>query len=837
MLLTCLKPLSPLFRPVPNPISRFQRWLTVLALLAFGVRVVGAEIIALAVDPKAPGRVFEGIGALSAGASSRLLIDYPEPQRSEILDLLFKPGYAASLHHLKVELGGDINSTDGIEPSHARTREELGHPEARFFDRGYESWLMREARKRNPQVYLDILQWGAPAWVGDAGHPDFERNGLNWLEIQARNRPKFYSQDNVDFVISFIQGFKRYAGLDIDFCGIWNETPYEPSYVKLLRKTLDERGLGGVRIVGPDHSGQFPWDPAKDMVKDPSLAQAVYAFGAHYPSDNPPKDRKAFDSIPEARQLGKPLWASEDGPMRGDWVGAGRLARIYNRNYIVGRMTKTISWSLITSYYDNLPVSSSGAMKANTPWSGAYEIQPAIWAMAHSTQFIQPGWRYLDDACGFFGNETGSYVTLVGPTNSNDYSIIIESIEARDSQVFSIRADAALSDRPLAVWRSRDDAQFENLGMLERTNGVFQVEIEPGAIYSLSTTRGQRKGTPKTIPEPRILPLPFKEDFEKVAVNRSPRFFADQGGGFEVAKRPDGQGQCLRQVVFRRGVDWMLRVNPDPYTVVGSSRWTNYEMSCDVLIQDRGHVALYGRLGRTPQDIPPKAYVARLASDGKWQLMSQTNVLRSGSSGVGTNEWHRMVLRFAGSNITFSVEGMGSITVRDTNYASGMVGVGSGFNGAFFDNLEVRPIAETGPVERGLIVNLAEGRRVRASSVRDEVSLPSYAVDADNLRCWSAAKGDLGGAWLEVDFGKPTRFDSVAVSEFQRRIGRYEIQVPEGANWRTVLAGESGPGLLWGGAFAPVTAPKVRLRVASTMSDDPDLGTPQVVEMEIYSSH
>ena len=67
-------------------------------------------------NPASGGLAFEGIGGVSAGASSRLLIDYPEPQRSEILDYLFKPQYGASLHHLKVEIGGDVNSTDGVEP-------------------------------------------------------------------------------------------------------------------------------------------------------------------------------------------------------------------------------------------------------------------------------------------------------------------------------------------------------------------------------------------------------------------------------------------------------------------------------------------------------------------------------------------------------------------------------------------------------------------------------------------------------------------------------------------------------------------------------------------------
>src|SRR5512132_3598141 len=69
------------------------------------------------------GRTFDGVGAVSGGGgNSRLLIDYPEPQRSQILDYLFKPGYGAALQILKVEIGGDTNSTSGAEPSHEHVR-------------------------------------------------------------------------------------------------------------------------------------------------------------------------------------------------------------------------------------------------------------------------------------------------------------------------------------------------------------------------------------------------------------------------------------------------------------------------------------------------------------------------------------------------------------------------------------------------------------------------------------------------------------------------------------------------------------------------------------------
>ena len=76
----------------------------------------------------------------------RLLPDYPEKQRSEILDFLFKPNFGASLHMLKVEIGGDSQSTDGTESSHMHSADDLD------YERGYEWWLMSEAKKRNPDI-------------------------------------------------------------------------------------------------------------------------------------------------------------------------------------------------------------------------------------------------------------------------------------------------------------------------------------------------------------------------------------------------------------------------------------------------------------------------------------------------------------------------------------------------------------------------------------------------------------------------------------------------------------------------------------------------------------
>ena len=88
-----------------------RRWLLGVAglsiLFAYYCGSAQSQQTAVVLNPDGAGRVFEGLGAASAGASSRLLVDYPEPQRSQILDYLFKPGYGAALQRLKVEIGAD----------------------------------------------------------------------------------------------------------------------------------------------------------------------------------------------------------------------------------------------------------------------------------------------------------------------------------------------------------------------------------------------------------------------------------------------------------------------------------------------------------------------------------------------------------------------------------------------------------------------------------------------------------------------------------------------------------------------------------------------------------
>jgi len=806
----------------------------------------------ITLDGRGPGRVFEGIGGLSAGAGSRLLFDYPQPQRSELLDFLFKPNFGASLHHLKVEIGGDVNSTEGSEPSFARTREEFEHPRREHFNRGYEWWLMREAKKRNPKIFLDVLQWGAPDWIGDRDFPDAgDPNTLPWDKRVQRNRKKFFTQDNADFIASFILGAKKYHHLNIDYCGIWNESPggdiwdgprLDIAWTKSLRKTLDAHRLSRVKIISRDCDGGIDprtWRIVELMEQDAELNNAIYAAGAHYPGRR---------STALAQQCGKPLWASEDCA---GWAGAAlysenregyggelgwkealALAKTYNLNYVNGRMTKTVVCYLINAYYDSLSFAKCGAIRAVEPWSGHYEIWLPTWAMAHTAQFAQPGWRYLDGACAVL-KEGGSYVCLRSPKHG-DYSVIIETGDAKQPQTLTFRVTAGLALKPVHVWRSSEQSQFERQNDIRLTSDSFTVTVEPRCIYSLTTTSGQRKG--KThVPPPSEFPTSYRDNFDGYKAGKMARYFADQSGTFEVAKRRGG-GECLRQTVTRRGIDWEHYPTPEPYTIIGSANWRDYEVSCDARIEGKGYAAIFGRIMSSLLSVcdPPHGYWLKVNSDGRWELKSFKDTLAVGTNSVRADEWHKLALRFSGQEIVASID---SVVVKKFQpdaddlggFDKGMAGLGTGWNHAQFDNFSVREIPPTADALRR--INLARGKKITASSNYSPSYSAGCANDGNSITRWNAAAGDEVGAWLEIDFGQPTRFDRVALKQLDGRIAKYKIQYLDGDQWRDAFSGETTTDF-WRASFAPVQSRKVRLLVVSVRNNL----TASIFEFAVYDS-
>lgn len=631
---------------------------TLLCFSAFSQQKV------IRVDGKSEGRIFEGIGAVSAGASTRLLFDYKENYRSDINDFMFKPKFGAAFQHLKVEIGGGENSTCGSEPSHAITRDEVNNP----VNRGYEFWLMSEARKRNPSILLDCLPWAYPNWL----------SGI-------------FSQDAADWYVSFLDVAKKYYNLDLDWVSAGqNEMGTNRDWiVNQLRPTMDRRGYKNVKLQAPDDDSEY-WQIIPHLNQDSVYNSIISAVGYHYVNGREPwtiDQVSGKDATYEAKMSGKSLWASEEWANGKEWDGAGALlmARMINKFYIRDRIVKTQFWSPIDGIYKGLPWEETGMMSADQPWSGHYEVWPGIWAIAHTTQFTEPGWQYLDNACGQFSDTTwkGSYVTLKNPA-TKDWSMVVCTDAITPLKVV---LENDLKSGPVYVWHSDANDQFICIDTIAVENGGFSYSLKGTSLYSFTTTTGQQKGS-KVIPPAQKFPFPYKENFEAYKEKELPKYFSDQKGSFEVFNKP-GYGLCLQQIIPKEGFLWHSNSSIiKPYTVFGDHTWTDYSVNVDVLIAG-GDVEIGGRF----VDQNQLTYGIILDESGNWNLRFLHDTLATGViKGFDKLKWHKLRLDLVGDEISVYVDGKHLCTVNEKSLGVGMAFLASSYQPNCFDNISITSV-------------------------------------------------------------------------------------------------------------------------------------------------
>jgi hypothetical protein len=692
----------------------------------------------IVVNGTSGGRVLDGVGAISGGGgNSRLLVDYPEPQRGQILDYLFKPGYGAALQIMKLEIGGDTNSTSGAEPSHEHVRGVVN------CNRGYEWWLAGQARQRNPGIKLVGLAWGAPGWIGNGN---------------------FWSSDSIDYLVAWLDCAATH-GLSIDYLGGWNEKGSNATWYVNLRSALNARGYGGVKIVASDN---FGWGDADTAQQNAAFRDAVAVYGSHYvcgyrgPQSNCPSSANAIAS-------GKPLWASENGSDDNN-DGAPAMARGINRDYLDGKMTAYLNWPVIAAITPNVPWPTMGVAVAPQPWSGAYSIGRSAWVMAHTTQFTAPGWRYLDSAGGYLnGNRNnGSYVSLRSPT-TNDWSTVVETVDAGSAQPLTLSVTGGLSTATVHLWqtnlRSNNPADhFVRGADLTPAGGSVTFTAQPGYLYSLTTTTGQGKGT-ATSPASGSLALPYADDFESAPLAGEATYLMDHQGSFEVTGCGGGRsGQCIRQMSENTPIYWTTG-KADPFTLLGDLGWGNYTVSSDFLLERSGYAELIGRAGAYPHENPDSlnSYYLRVTDGGSWSIQSNTtsHAVRTLASGTvaapGLGRWHSFALAFSGSTITATIDGATVGSVTDSAFVSGQVGYGTGTGvPAQFDNLSITPGSgggSTGSTSRLTGVASARCLDVPGASQTNGTQVTIWDCNSGSNQQWTSTGGQLrvyGGKCLDA---------------------------------------------------------------------------------------
>jgi hypothetical protein len=650
-------------------------------------------------------RVYDGVGAvLGGGGNARYLEDYPPAQRSQILDYLFKPGYGASLQLLKLEVGGDGNSSDGAEPSVEHTSGNIN------CGAGYEFAIARQAVALNPDLKLYGLQWGAPSWVGSGG--------------------SLFTSADIGYLLDWL-GCAKSSGLTISYLGGWNERDNgsHAGWFHALRLALDAGGYPGVQIVAGDGIASPKWVyPAS-----PDVA----ILGAHdncgYPT-GAAGGQTACTSTAAAQQSGKPLLGSELGAMdAGAQTGctvpcAPAMDRAFTREYIDARVTGALEWPAIDSMPAGvLPFENRGLVTADQPWSGSYTVNAMTWAIAQITQVVSPptaagpgGWRYINSASGYLqGNRAdGSYVTLLRSTRDQWSTIIETTAGVTQPQLanFTVTGGSGLAAKTVHVWSSNfsfttgGPAQwFARQPDITPVNGRFTLTIRPGYVYSLTTTSGQGKGTASG-PSPAGLPLPYTNNLSAGA-GGEPTMLAAQDGSFELApcQSPDGAATCTEQTAVGQPVLWSATTGRHPYAIIGSD-WGSYAVSVDAMVPGSGSAGLIGRYQAVSASHGTfNGYVFDVSTDGTFGLTLERGgtaaetatgqqqltpphraTLARGRVPFAPGTWHTLALSVSGTAIVASVDGQQVASLTDATLTHGIPGIEvGGWYPAYFSNLTV----------------------------------------------------------------------------------------------------------------------------------------------------
>jgi hypothetical protein len=323
-------------------------------------------------------------------------------------------------------------------------------------------------------------------------------------------------------------------------------------------------------------------------------------------------------------------------------------------------------------------------------------VQSTIWVTAHTTQFAQPGWQYLDSSSGYLPAK-GTYVTLKS-ANNKDWSVVLETVGASEPQQVSFSVAGGLAPGAVHIWETNANKIFEHVADLEPKGGAFTYTFDPESIYSLTTTTGQGKGMAQP-PSPAPFPLPYSENFEQTPLKHQPKYLSDQDGSFEVQPCSGRDGNCLEQVITEKPIPWGL--SPDPFTLAGDVGWTDYSITADVHFLTAAPAALMGRIDSADlfQDGSarwPSGYTLRLKPNGDWELLSTAfkkpvAALASGSVKIDQAQWHHLGLRFHDRQIQATLDGANLVTIEDSAHSHGMFAIGTEWDKIQFDNLVVAP--------------------------------------------------------------------------------------------------------------------------------------------------
>ncbi len=252
----------------------------------------------------------EGFGGSGAFRQAENLRSLPEPQRTEVLDLLFSPTKGAGLTIIRNKIGdGGRTDEGGTWGNRGDGPIATIQPEEGQWnwtgDEG-QIWLMQEAKKRGCTRFISAA-WSPPAWMK-----------TNNSVIHGGRLTKDKYRAYAEYLAEYVNGYKKHHGIDIYAVSPQNEPTFEGGYSscqwtpeEFLEFTKNhvvpvwnEKKVAAKYMLGEHMFWCEAW--VVPSLNDPVACERVDIVAAHgYGNPN------GFGVLPVATAKGKKIWQTE----------------------------------------------------------------------------------------------------------------------------------------------------------------------------------------------------------------------------------------------------------------------------------------------------------------------------------------------------------------------------------------------------------------------------------------------------------------------------------------------------------------------------------------------
>jgi glucuronoarabinoxylan endo-1,4-beta-xylanase len=458
--------------------------------------------LAVAVNLSAVQQVMDGFGGAAATAPAFWIHGMQEPQRTDLVNLLFSTDVGIGLSILRVEvLSGNHDAANNGSTGGGALQPDINthEPSEGVWDWEGDKcqvWLMQQAQQRGVGRLLSTV-WSAPAWMKtNNDYRAVTPNGtLGYLRADKK-------QAFADYLARYVSEYATRFNVTITHISPTNEPTFLATYQgclwtaanltsfirDYLGPTLNNQSLSPKHravIVAPEvphWGGETDFDNA--IVNDSAAAAYVGVLANHGYSQS------VFNSPVEPlepRPASMRQWMTEVcelGGLLGDGIyDALGWARNLHRHVMSG--TQAWIW-----WYVSKPGQSFGSELITQTYNGNvsnfYTLPTRIWALGHYSRFVRPGYVRVDATpdnssnvfvSAYSGEErSGRQIVVIATNNaSQEVALDISIPDLDDAANFThYITNASMSMEP-------------QLALLKPIGGVVSVLLPPLSISTLVT--------------------------------------------------------------------------------------------------------------------------------------------------------------------------------------------------------------------------------------------------------------------------------------------------------------------------------------------------------------